>query len=76
MAGELLGSGGGVDHDALAGPGGSDEDRAALGAGDDLQRVGLLVAEASADPLGDLIARCRSARACPRRRGRSRWRAR
>ena len=51
---ELLGAGGGVDHDALAGPGWSDEDRAALGAGDDLQRVGLLVAEASADPLGDL----------------------
>ena len=41
-------------------PGGPDEDRAALGAGDDLQRVGLLVAEAPADPLGDLIARERA----------------
>ena len=53
-AGELLGPRGGVDHDALAGAGRADQDRAALGAGDDLERVGLLVAEAPADPLGDL----------------------
>jgi hypothetical protein len=45
-----------VDHDALAGAGGPDEDRGALGAGDDLKCVRLLGAEASADPLGDLIA--------------------
>ena len=57
MARELLGPGGGVDHHALAGPGGPDEDRAALGAGDDLQRMRLLVAQAPADPLGDLVAR-------------------
>ena len=56
MAAVLLGAGGGVDHDALAGAGGPDEDCGALGAGDDLQRVCLLGAEASADPLGDLIA--------------------
>ena len=43
MAGVLLGAGGGVDHDALAGAGGTDKDRGSLGAGDDLQRVGLLV---------------------------------
>ncbi len=57
VADVLLGSGGGVDDDALAGAGGSDEDRGALGAGDDLQRVCLLGAEPSADPLGDLVAR-------------------
>ncbi len=57
MAGELLGAGGGVDHNALAGACGPDEDRAALGAGDDRQRAGLLVAQAPADPLGDLVAR-------------------
>ncbi len=56
VAAVLLGAGGGVDDDALAGAGGSDEDRGALGAGDDLQGVGLLAAEASADPLCDLIA--------------------
>ena len=60
IADVLLGSGGGVDDDALAGAGGSDEDRGALGAGDDLQGVCLLGAEASADPLGDLIARERA----------------
>ena len=59
-AGVLLGAGGGVDHDALAGAGRSDEDRGALGAGDDLQRVCLLGAEVSADPLGDLVARDRA----------------
>ena len=37
-------------------PAGPDEDRGALGAGDDLERVGLLVAEVPADPLGDLVA--------------------
>ncbi len=65
----LLGSGGGVDHDALAGAGGTDEDRGALGAGDDLQRVSLLGAEAPADPLGDVIARERSS-PLPRREAR------
>ena len=34
VAGVLLGAGGGVDHDALAGAGGADEDRGALGAGE------------------------------------------
>ena len=43
MAGVLLGAGGGVDHDTLAGARGPDEDRGALGAGDDLERMGLLV---------------------------------
>ena len=56
VAGVLLGSGGGVDDDALAGAGGPDEDRGTLWAGDDLQGVCLLGAEASADPLGDLVA--------------------
>ncbi len=60
MAGELLGASGGVDHHALAGARWSDEDRGALGAGDDLKRVGLLVAEARADPLGELVARGRA----------------
>jgi hypothetical protein len=60
VADVLLGAGGGVDDDALAGAGGSDEDRGALGAGDDLQRVCLLAAEASADTLGDLVARGRA----------------
>ena len=57
VAGELLGAGGGVDHHALACARWADEDRGALGAGDDFERVGLLVAEARADPLGELVAR-------------------
>src|ERR1019366_3934158 len=56
MAAVLLGAGGSVDHDPLAGASWPDEDRAALGAGDDLQRVCLLGAEVSPDPLGYLIA--------------------
>ena len=36
MAAVLLGAGGSVDHDALAGAGRPDEDRGPLGAGDDL----------------------------------------
>jgi hypothetical protein len=64
MAPVLLGAGGRVDHYTLAGAGWTDEDRAALGAGNDLQRVGLLGAEASPDPLGYLIA-CERARSTP-----------
>ncbi len=56
MAAVLLGAGGGVDHDTLAGARWPDEDRGALGAGDDLQGVGLLVAEMSPDPLGHRVA--------------------
>ena len=54
VSGGLLGTGGGVDHDALAGAGRADEDRSSLGAGDDLEGVGLLVAEIRADALGEL----------------------
>ena len=52
--GGLLRTGGGVDHDSLAGPGGADEDRGALGTGEDFERVVLLGAERSADALGYL----------------------
>jgi hypothetical protein len=57
VASELLCSCGGVDHHALACARRSDEDRSALGAGDRLERLGLLIAEARADPLGEMFAR-------------------
>ena len=57
----LLGAGGGVDHDTLAGPCLPDQDGPAFGAGDDLERRALLTVEWCADPLPD---RQRRALAC------------
>src|ERR1700691_4713011 len=59
MAGQLLGPGCRVDHYPLACARRADKDRSALRASNDLKRVGLLVAEPCADPLGELVAsRC------------------
>ncbi len=56
----LLGAGSGVDHHSLAGARRPDQDRHALGPGDDLERTELLVAEARAEPLGQLVPRGRA----------------
>ena len=72
MAGVLLGSGGGVDHDALAGPGRPDEDRAALGAGDDLSAWCCSALRGA--PIRSATSRAASVAGARRRRpGRRRW---
>jgi hypothetical protein len=57
---ELLGPGGGVDHDALTSAGRADEHGGSLRSGDQLKGIGLLAGERPADPTRDFLAGERS----------------